>query len=227
MNQEKIGLFLKELRKEKNITQETLAEKLNVSGRTISRWETRKNMPDISLLVDLAEFYQVSIPEIIDGERKSESMNQETKEAVIKIAEYSKNEVNRMRIKTISNLFLIFGLFVIISALTIFPTDSSWGSIYCMIGGLIFIAGNYLSFMIVFDKRSTRILSTVLCAIILFGMFIIGDYIAVAQFRQVPRFSYETTWDSQVPNQLVHKTLFYTVIQKNPGTEFESVEIVK
>ncbi len=227
MNQEKIGLFLKELRKEKNITQETLAEKLNVSGRTISRWETRKNMPDISLLVDLAEFYQVSIPEIIDGERKSESMNQETKEAVIKIAEYSKNEVNRMRIKTISNLFIIFGLFVIISALTIFPTDSSWGSIYCMIGGLIFIAGNYLSFMIVFDKRSTRILSTVLCAIILFGMFIIGDYIAVAQFRQVPRFSYETTWDSQVPNQLVHKTLFYTVIQKNPGTEFESVEIVK
>ncbi len=178
-------------------------------------------------MVDLAEFYQVSIPEIIDGERKSESMNQETKEAVIKIAEYSKNEVNRMRIKTISNLFIIFGLFVIISALTIFPPDSSWGSIYCMIGGLIFIAGNYLSFMIVFDKRSTRILSTILCAIILFGMFIIGDYIAVAQFRQVPRFSYETTWNSQVPNQLVHKTLFYTVIQKNPGTEFESVEIVK
>ncbi len=67
MEQKKIGLFLKELREEKNLTQEALAEKLNVSGRTVSRWETGNNMPDISLLVELSEFYQVSIPEIIDG----------------------------------------------------------------------------------------------------------------------------------------------------------------
>ena len=71
MNQQKIGRFLKELRKEKNLTQEQLAEKLNISGRTVSRWETGNNMPDISLLVELAEFYDVSIAEIIDGERKS------------------------------------------------------------------------------------------------------------------------------------------------------------
>ncbi len=45
-------------------------EKINVSGRTVSRWETGSNMPDISLLAELAEFYDVSIPEIIDGERK-------------------------------------------------------------------------------------------------------------------------------------------------------------
>ena len=51
MDQIKVGAFLKDLRKEKGITQEQLAEKLGVSGRTISRWETGKNMPDISLLV--------------------------------------------------------------------------------------------------------------------------------------------------------------------------------
>lgn len=84
MDQRKIGFFLKELRKEKNLTQEQLAEKMNVSGRTVSRWETGHNMPDISLLVELAEFYDVSIPEIIDGERKSESMEKEVKEVAEK-----------------------------------------------------------------------------------------------------------------------------------------------
>ena len=80
MDQVKIGSFLKELRKERSLTQESLAEKLNVSNRTISRWETGSNMPDIGMLVEIAEFYDVSIPEIINGERKSENMNQETKE---------------------------------------------------------------------------------------------------------------------------------------------------
>ena len=47
MDQKKTGQFLKTLRKEKNITQEVLAEALNVSSRTVSRWETGSNMPDI------------------------------------------------------------------------------------------------------------------------------------------------------------------------------------
>ena len=67
MDQIMIGKFLKELRKEKNITQEQLADKLNVSGRTVSRWETGNNMPDISILVEMAELFDVSIPEIING----------------------------------------------------------------------------------------------------------------------------------------------------------------
>ena len=77
MDQVKIGNFLKKLRKEKGITQEQLAEILNVSGRTVSRWETGNNMPDISILVDIADYYDISIPEIISGERKSEMMNEE------------------------------------------------------------------------------------------------------------------------------------------------------
>ena len=85
MDQIKIGSFLKELRKEKNLTQENLAEKLNVSNRTISRWETGSNMPDIGMLVEIAEFYDVSIPEIINGERKSENMYKMSRPNVQKI----------------------------------------------------------------------------------------------------------------------------------------------
>ena len=80
MDQIKIGAFLKALRKEKELTQEQLAEKLNVSGRTASRWETGSNMPDIGMLVEIADFFDVSIPEIINGERKSEMIDKETRD---------------------------------------------------------------------------------------------------------------------------------------------------
>ncbi len=60
-----------------------MAEILNVSGRTVSRWETGNNMPDISILVDIVDYYDISIPEIISGERKSEMMNEE-KEKLLK-----------------------------------------------------------------------------------------------------------------------------------------------
>ena len=89
MNQIKIGEFLKELRKEKGLTQEQLAEQFNVSRRSVSRWETGKNMPDISLLVEIAEFYDTSIPEIINGERKSEKMNEEVKEVAETMSNYA------------------------------------------------------------------------------------------------------------------------------------------
>ena len=89
MDQIKIGIFLKELRKEKKLTQEQLAEKLNVSGRTVSRWETGSNMPDIGMLVEMADFFDVSIPEIVSGERKSENMNEEVKETVLKLSDYT------------------------------------------------------------------------------------------------------------------------------------------
>ncbi len=89
MNQMKIGSFLKELRKENELTQEQLAEKLNVSNRSVSRWETGNTLPDISILIELAEFYDVDIKEILDGERKSEDMNEETKEIMAKVVDYT------------------------------------------------------------------------------------------------------------------------------------------
>lgn len=108
MDQIKIGAFLKTLRREKNMTQEQLAEQLGVSSRTVSRWETGSNIPDISLLAELAEFYDVSIPELIDGERKSEIMNEEIKEVADKMADYAGAEKTTI-IKNIRNHSL-FGI---------------------------------------------------------------------------------------------------------------------
>lgn len=224
MDQKKIGFFLKTLRKEKNITQEMLAETLHVSSRTVSRWETGNNMPDISLLVELSEFYQVSIPEIIDGERKSEHMEQETKQTAIKMAEYSKNELQIEKQKIVHAFLMVVGGFLIISAFAIFPNESSWGSIYASIGGMIVTVGIYFKIKFAPVKRVTRILSVAGCIVFLLGIFTVLDYIAVSQFSQVPRFSYEKSYGEDI---VEHKTLFYTVIQKNPGAVDESIEIQK
>ena len=92
IDQIKIGCFLKELRKEKKLTQEQLAEKFGVSSRSVSRWENGNTMPELGILVELADFYEIDIKEIIDGERKSEIMKKEEKETLRKVADYAEIE---------------------------------------------------------------------------------------------------------------------------------------
>lgn len=119
MNLKKIGAFMQTLRKEKGLTQEQLAEQFNVSNRTVSRWETGTNMPDISLLVELAEFYSVDIREMIDGERKNENMNQEEKDTLRKVADYAEKEkdilMNRVRIISFVGLGSLLSALLLVS----------------------------------------------------------------------------------------------------------------
>ncbi|MCQ2386246.1 MAG: helix-turn-helix domain-containing protein [Clostridia bacterium] len=94
---------MKELRKGKNLSQEQLAEKFNVSRRTVSRWETGNNMPDMDILIELADFYGVDLREILDGERKNQKMGEEMKEVALKVTEYD-NEGK----KTFAKLTLVY-----------------------------------------------------------------------------------------------------------------------
>ena len=116
MNQQKMGEFLKQLRKEKGLTQEELAEKFYTSSRTVSRWETGKTMPDLNSLIELADFYDVDIREIIDGERKEKNMDRETKETLQKVAEYAEEENKRLN-NRLRTMLLISGLLLTLSAL--------------------------------------------------------------------------------------------------------------
>ena len=115
MDQKKTGYFLKQLRNEKKLTQEQLAEKFQITSRTVSRWETGSNMPDISMLLELADFYEVDIREIIDGERKSEQMNEELKETVIKVTDYT--ETNNARLLKRVRIIGITGVITILIAM--------------------------------------------------------------------------------------------------------------
>lgn len=114
MDSQKIGTFLHELRKEKNLTQEQLAEVLGVSGRTVSRWETGSNMPDLSIMIELADYYDIDIKELLNGERKSE-MDKELKETLKTVADYT--DIQRQEaVKASSYGFLIV---FIVSAIAI------------------------------------------------------------------------------------------------------------
>ena len=115
MNQKKIGVFLKQLRNEKGITQEQLAEILGVSGRTVSRWETGTNLPDISILVEISEYYNVEMKEILDGERKSKNMDNELKETLLKVADY--NELEKQRAARTGNIS--FSIMFLVCTVTI------------------------------------------------------------------------------------------------------------
>lgn len=118
----KIGNFLRELRNEKGITQEKLAERYGVSSRSVSRWENGNTMPDLGILVELADYYQIDIGEIIDGERKSENMSKDTKETLVKVADYAEMEKMMLVRKKEFNflgkiLFVLFAVSLIVSAI--------------------------------------------------------------------------------------------------------------
>ena len=95
MDQKKIGAFLKELRKEKNLTQEQLSELLGVTNRSISRWENGVNMPDFDLVIEIVNYFNISIEEFLDGERKENMIDRKTEQTLLKVADYE----NQDRIK--------------------------------------------------------------------------------------------------------------------------------
>ena len=94
MDQKKIGQFLKSLRIEKKLTQEQVAEQMGVSNRSISRWETGRNLPDLSLLLELASYYGVTLQELFDGKRLPHQAEQEV--TLRNAADYSCREKSRL-----------------------------------------------------------------------------------------------------------------------------------
>ena len=153
MDLQKIGTFLKDLRKEKGLTQEQLAETLNVSRRTVSRWETGSNMPDLDLLMEIADLYAVDLREMLNGERKGEDrMNKEMEETVLKVAEYS--NADKQRAARVVRVYFLFGIAAMIVNVAMdflnvegtfwsgFVKGSTAGlSIGAMVLGLLYVTG--------------------------------------------------------------------------------------
>ncbi len=148
MDMIKIGEFLKQLRKEKNLTQEQFAEILHVSGRTVSRWETGRNMPDISILIQIAEFYSIQMEEILNGEKMSGGMDKEMNETLSMAADYSKFEKEKI-LKAGNNAFLL--VFFICAAVILIQLVMNPYSLSMVIGEtVVLLAGGsaYIMMMI-------------------------------------------------------------------------------
>ncbi len=107
MNQKKIGKFIQEMRKEKDLTQVELAEKLGVSNRTISKWENGGSSPDYSMFQDLCKELDITINELLSGEKiDNEDYQKKFEENFISVVEYN-NRMRNQRIRRIVS-FIIF-----------------------------------------------------------------------------------------------------------------------
>lgn len=216
MNQEKIGRFIQEKRKAKNLTQAELAYNLGVSDRTVGNWENGRNMPDLSLFKPLCHELGISINEFISGEKiDNDSYQEKFEENVIKAIDYTNRK--SFGINNIIGLILIvFGLLISLAAMSIFASSSSWGSIYAVIGAIISTIGifNLLKFKSFFIRIAFDIFYFVCFVLLLFLI----DYFGVILIKQAPRFSYliETGKD-----MIVYKTPFYNVYRINYNTKNE------
>ena len=119
MNQEKIGKFIAKCRKDRNITQEQLAEKLGVTNKSVSRWENGVNMPDYSILKELCNILDIDVNEFLSGEKieKNEIQKHSIENLDLILKEYYKMKKQRNIFKSISIcvvsisiLICIFGL---------------------------------------------------------------------------------------------------------------------
>lgn len=210
MNQEKIGKFIAECRKTKKITQSELAEQLGVTDRSVSNWENGKNMPDLSLFKSLCKILDITINELLSGEKLSKQEYQEKfEENIVNTIDYSTNKLNKYH-QLISLILVIFGLFISLSAIMIFPSESSWGSIYSVFGIIIFMIG--ISRLLNAMKWYKRLLLIVIIFVGSMSILFFTDYINVKNNNEAPMFRITTT---TAGNVIYYDTPFYDVYRCN------------
>ena len=121
MNIDKIGKFISERRKAKNLTQEKLAEKINISDRAISKWERGICLPDASIMIPLCEILDINVNELLSGKMLDKKEYNEKAEEIL--LELKKQEEEKDKIIFYSTYFLIFMvlmLFLVICLVTSF-----------------------------------------------------------------------------------------------------------
>ncbi len=222
MNQEKIGKFIAKCRKNKNMTQQELSEKLGVSDRTVGNWENGRNMPDLSLFKPLCNELAISLNDLMSGEKVEEKEYQEKLEKnIINTINYTNKKIENKN-NLIGLLFIVFGVFLTVTAIAIFPSESSWGSIYSVFGVIVSSIGvSKFTKRFIYWKRLICNFSFFL--IFLFVLMAI-DYIGVVNIQQAPRFA---TIKISGDSVIYYDTPFYDVVRCNINKENEIFKITK
>ncbi len=222
MNQEKIGKFILDCRKKKNMTQSELAEKLGVSDRTIGNWENGRNMPDLSLFKPLCDELGITINELLSGESiKKEKYQEKFEENIINTIDYSTRKINLSN-NVIGYILISLGILITLSAMTAINSDSSWGSVYSIVGCII--SGIGISRLIKRLSYPKRVLILYGYLILYISSLFIIDYMSVVTLKQIPRFcKYKDS------NEYIYecRTPFYNVYKVNRDTANEYIVIDK
>ena len=222
MNQEKIGKFIAKCRRKKDMTQRELAEKLNVSDRTVGNWENGRNMPDLSLFKPLCDELDISVNDLLSGEKVTQQTYQKKlEENIINTIDYTNKKIKN-RNNYIGLILITFGILILITAIAIFPSESSWGSVYSVLGVIVSLVG-----VTQFTKRLNqpkKLIVNVSYFFMLILILIFIDYIGVVNIHQAPRFSLVKVSGENV---IYYDTPFYDVIRCNVNKESETFKVIR
>lgn len=122
MDKERTGQLITELRKEKGLTQKQLADELNVTDKAVSKWERGLSFPDISMLEPIAQTLDISIMEILAGERKGEDeilTSEEARQMIKESVELSEEEIRHKRERSRLLIIILVVLVLLMISLTL------------------------------------------------------------------------------------------------------------
>ena len=144
MNQEEIGKFISSCRKDKGLTQMQLAEMLNITNRAVSKWETGKSCPDVSIMLELCDILGTTVNELLSGERiVMEDYQKKAEENLIELQ--SKKEKAQKSLFRVELIWLVISLLLMPVHLAInyfYPENSGTGVglVVILIGFAMFVA---------------------------------------------------------------------------------------
>lgn len=222
MNHEKIGRFIANCRKQRKMTQSELGEKLGVTEKSVSNWENGRNMPDLSLFKPLCNELNITLNDLLSGEKVTEKEYREKlEENIINTIDYTNKKLEN-RNNFIGFILITFGILISVSAIAIFPSESSWGSIYSVFGAIVSLIG-----VSRFTRRLThpkRLLCNFSYFLIFIALLVMIDYIGVVNIHQAPRFSLVKVSGENI---VYYDTPFYDVVRCNVDKDNETFKVIK
>ena len=217
MDYKATGKFIAKLRCERNWTQKELAQRLGVTDKAVSRWETGRGFPDVSLLPVLSETFSVSINELLLGDCTTAEDAQSTADTMlVRLLHDSKK---KLRMLSLIVLFSLGGVLLLFSSLMGY--DSSWVSIFSIFGLLVILSA---VFVLLKNNLPRAIISVLLLITLAFSFFELRDYVYVTRYSLPPLYTFtiETGWDL-----IRYQKLFYTVERHRSDTGKDHYEIVR
>lgn len=138
MDQSKIGQFIAECRKKRQLTQMQLAEKLNVTDRAVSKWENGKAMPDSSIMLELCDILKISVNDLLNGEIVSmENYNEKLEQQLLEMVEQkAENDKRLLLLEWVIGILATIVLFVPICIGAFVPMEE-WQKTIVIFSGFI------------------------------------------------------------------------------------------
>ena len=213
MNKKKIGKRIADYRKKKELTQQELANKLNITNRTIINWENGKCYPDYALLLPLCEALDVSINELLTGVEEEQKANATT-ELILDYLDRNRNE-NLSEYKKYGKILLIGGIILMMIGVQI-PRLFARGvlfiyaieAMYPIIGFIFsFVGFKFITKRLQFKKRFIYNFLYFVAGIL---FLVIADLISIKFYNRVPRYYVNSIANPEKSRSFVyHETLFY------------------